>query len=410
MDQKVDNSRQTQQKLGSKQFVDKGPIAGMRTIKVNVSGSEQVIIAREELHRQHGSLSVEKLLQMNENKEKFMKMNIKEKRLNYKCGENFLLSDQIPTWAENNRSRVVDENINKAFGDISRKSFYEPNEIFNRKVALWFGDITQLEIDVAVNSTSSLLLDDEMGVNEAIRKAAGSELDLDLEAKWQIKTGYVFKTCGYRLPAKWIYHVSGPSTYYAKAQMYLSQCYVNALDLLKTDHLRTIAFPCISAGNKGLPLDFSANVALSTVRDWLKENHKHVDKIIFCVFEELILQLYIRAMHSIFPVAEIVSNDENTSKLPAEILHMDNRSVELYKKALEEGVEKDFSIRIMVTGPYGVGKSTFTKRLLCQDVDINERKSTDGIHVHVNKCKVSLETTQWTLDHAGTSILFFFNL
>ena len=80
---------------------------------------------------------------------------------------------------------------------------------------------------------------------------------------------------------------------------------------------------------------------------------------------------------------------------------MDKRSVDLYKKALEEGNEKDYTIRIMVTGPYGVGKSTFTKRLLCQNVDINERESTDGIDVHVNKCKVSLKTSKWIVDKTG---------
>ena len=92
----------------------------------------------------------------------------------------------------------------------------------------------------------------------------------------------------------------------------------------------------------------------------------------------------------------------HASELPPEILRMDKQSVALYKKALEEGNEKDYSIRIMVIGPYGVGKSALTKRLLCQDVDINERNSTDGIDVHVKKCKVSLETSEWIIDNTGT--------
>ena len=83
---------------------------------------------------------------------------------------------------------------------------------------------------------------------------------------------------------------------------------------------------------------------------------------------------------------------------------MDERAIELYKNALEEGEEQHYSIRLMVTGPYGVGKSTLTKRLLCQDVDIQDRTSTDGIDVHVKKCKISLDTSKWIMDQTGTNI------
>ena len=80
---------------------------------------------------------------------------------------------------------------------------------------------------------------------------------------------------------------------------------------------------------------------------------------------------------------------------------MDSKSIELYKKVLEEGKEKDYNIRLMVVGPFGVGKTSFTKRLLRQNVDISERNSTDGIDVHVRRCKVSLETSAWTVDPTG---------
>lgn len=94
------------------------------------------------------------------------------------------------------------------------------------------------------------------------------------------------------------------------------------------------------------------------------------------------------------------------SRLPLEILRMDNRSIELYKKALEDGNEKDYNIRLMVVGPYGVGKTTFTKRLLGQDVDITERHSTDGIDVHVRQCKISLKTSQWIVEPTGNNHIY----
>ncbi|XP_060604835.1 probable serine/threonine-protein kinase roco6 [Ruditapes philippinarum] len=74
---------------------------------------------------------------------------------------------------------------------------------------------------------------------------------------------------------------------------------------------------------------------------------------------------------------------------------MDKHSIELYKRALSEGKEAVYNIRVMVVGHYGVGKTTLTKRLLDEDVDINKRESTNGIDVHVKRCKVSLETGQW---------------
>ena len=91
--------------------------------------------------------------------------------------------------------------------------------------------------------------------------------------------------------------------------------------------------------------------------------------------------------------------------LPVEIMRMDSKSIELYKQALEDGMEEDYNIRIMVVGPFGVGKTTFTKRLLCQDVNIDKRNSTDGIDVHVRRCKVSLDTQQWIVDAPGILLL-----
>ena len=335
-------------------------------------------------------------------KEKYLNMDILEKRELYKCGGTFVTGEEIPNWAEINRNSEDNMPNDKT---LSKQSAYQPNKLLNQKVAAWYGDITRLEIDAVVNSTS--LFDHNVGVNKAIREAAGQLLDFDLNERDHLGREPVFRTCGYDLPAKWIYHVLGEVDYWENASDLLSQCYVKVLNLLKEDKVRTIAFPCLWAGSRHLGVDVSAHVAMETVRDWLSVNHECVDKIIFCVYEKTTWQHYIKAMHMVFPL-QYSNSEEDTSELPAEVLRMDKKSVELYKKALEEGKEKDYSIRIMVTGPYGVGKSTFTKRLLCQDVDISERKSTDGIDVHVNKCKVSLETSEWIVDHTG--ICFPFHL
>ncbi|KAL3862502.1 hypothetical protein ACJMK2_008462, partial [Sinanodonta woodiana] len=82
--------------------------------------------------------------------------------------------------------------------------------------------------------------------------------------------------------------------------------------------------------------------------------------------------------------------------LPTKVLNMDARSLHLYKMALKDGKEKAYNIRVMVVGQYGVGKTTLIKRLLGKDVNTSKRQSTEGIHVHIDCCKVSLATREWT--------------
>ncbi|KAK3576896.1 hypothetical protein CHS0354_017566 [Potamilus streckersoni] len=100
--------------------------------------------------------------------------------------------------------------------------------------------------------------------------------------------------------------------------------------------------------------------------------------------------------------AEVLKGLETTRAdvaIPAEILQMDSSSLQMYREALRDGKEKVYNIRVMVVGHYGVGKTTLTKRLLQQEVDISERKSTEGIGIHLHCCKVSLETWEWITKH-----------
>ncbi|KAL3854538.1 hypothetical protein ACJMK2_013803, partial [Sinanodonta woodiana] len=81
--------------------------------------------------------------------------------------------------------------------------------------------------------------------------------------------------------------------------------------------------------------------------------------------------------------------------IPSEVLNMDPRYIEMYRKALRNGKEKVFNIRIMVVGPYDSGKTTLTKRLLEKAVNICDRQSTEGIDIQTECCKVSLATGEW---------------
>ncbi|KAK3611478.1 hypothetical protein CHS0354_039089 [Potamilus streckersoni] len=89
-------------------------------------------------------------------------------------------------------------------------------------------------------------------------------------------------------------------------------------------------------------------------------------------------------------------SDHQDVLIPVEVLKMDAKSLHIYKEALRGGKEKVYNIRVMVVGQYGVGKTTLTKRLLGKDVDISERKSTEGIDVHIECSQVSLASGEWT--------------
>ena len=74
---------------------------------------------------------------------------------------------------------------------------------------------------------------------------------------------------------------------------------------------------------------------------------------------------------------------------------MDARSIQLFKLAMENGKYKSFNLRIMVIGHFGVGKTTLTKRLLREEVNMHDCKSTEGIEIYVRKCKYDYRTKTW---------------
>ncbi|KAL3855959.1 hypothetical protein ACJMK2_015156, partial [Sinanodonta woodiana] len=97
------------------------------------------------------------------------------------------------------------------------------------------------------------------------------------------------------------------------------------------------------------------------------------------------------------PSSEDTEDEKQDPIIPSEVLNMDPRSIAMFKKALRDGKENVFNIRIMIVGPYDVGKTTLMKRLLGKDVNICERQSTEGIDIQKECCKVSLTTGEWIM-------------
>eukprot|EP01102_Stenamoeba_stenopodia_P010057 TRINITY_DN2989_c0_g1_i1.p1 TRINITY_DN2989_c0_g1~~TRINITY_DN2989_c0_g1_i1.p1 ORF type:complete len:351 (+),score=72.75 TRINITY_DN2989_c0_g1_i1:130-1182(+) len=171
------------------------------------------------------------------------------------------------------------------------------NEI-NERVSLWSGDITTLQVDAIVNSAHPNLTGGG-GVDGYIHARAGDALLDECLTLSKSLPGEAKITKGYQLPASRIIHTVGPTD---KNAFVLEACYVESLDLLVANNLRSIAFPCIATGHYDYPIVEATEIALKTVRAWLEEHKHQVDRIIFCTFKVRDEAVYEAIMPSYFPV------------------------------------------------------------------------------------------------------------
>jgi len=154
------------------------------------------------------------------------------------------------------------------------------------------GDITKLSVDAIVNAANEALRPGG-GVDGAIRRAAGPELNEACRKLGGCPTGEARITPGFRLPAKYVIHTVGPvyqggSRHEAEL---LRSCYLNSLRLAEEHQLRSIAFPCISTGVYGYPKPEACTIAVEATLDWLRK-HALPEEVIFCCFEEEDYRLY----------------------------------------------------------------------------------------------------------------------
>lgn len=160
------------------------------------------------------------------------------------------------------------------------------------------GDITKLKVDAIVNAANSSLLGGG-GVDGAIHRAAGPELLAECRTLHGCETGQAKITKGYRLPANHVIHTVGP-IYSGRAQDVkdLSNCYRNSLDLARANDLHSIAFPAISTGVYGYPLEEAVPIAVGTVLDWLSERPDYDMDVILSCFDPRTYQMIQSALDS----------------------------------------------------------------------------------------------------------------
>jgi O-acetyl-ADP-ribose deacetylase (regulator of RNase III) len=147
------------------------------------------------------------------------------------------------------------------------------------------GDITKQEVEAVVNAANTSLLGGG-GVDGAIHRAAGPELLAECRTLQGCATGDAKLTRGYRLPASWIIHTVGP-VWHGGAQHedeLLARCYRRSLALATKTGIRTLAFPAISTGVYGFPLERATRIAVREVRAFLEENYS-LERVLFVCFD-----------------------------------------------------------------------------------------------------------------------------
>jgi O-acetyl-ADP-ribose deacetylase (regulator of RNase III) len=168
------------------------------------------------------------------------------------------------------------------------------------------GDITDVEADAIVNAANSTLLGGG-GVDGAIHRKGGPKILEECKriraTEWPdgLPTGKAVITSGGNLKVKHVIHTIGPvwmGGFHVEAE-FLKQAYRNSLKRAVSKGLKTVAFPSISTGAYGYPIQEASQVALGSVKDFL-EKEDTIEKVIFVLFSEADYNVYLETAEDIF--------------------------------------------------------------------------------------------------------------
>ncbi len=160
------------------------------------------------------------------------------------------------------------------------------------KIEIIRGDITTLDVDAIVNAANRTLLGGG-GVDGAIHRAAGPELLAECRGLGGCEPGKAKFTRGYGLPARFVIHTVGPiwrGGKHGEARI-LANCYRNSLRLAVENEIKTIAFPAISCGAYGYPIEQAGQMALQTTRGFLATSGD-LTKVIFALWDEDVYEAF----------------------------------------------------------------------------------------------------------------------
>jgi O-acetyl-ADP-ribose deacetylase (regulator of RNase III) len=168
--------------------------------------------------------------------------------------------------------------------------------MISERISVVEGDITEQHVDAIVNAANTSLLGGG-GVDGAIHEAAGPRLLEECRTLGGCPTGQAKITKGYNLAAKWVIHTVGPVWHGGRGHEdeLLASCYRASLELAVEKGVRAIAFPAISTGVYGFPLQRATAIAVREVRSFLEENPA-LEKVVFVCFGKLAHECYLSAL------------------------------------------------------------------------------------------------------------------
>lgn len=211
-----------------------------------------------------------------------------------------LINIRLPSPVGNDFLTIQDEYLQTA---IAEKGITKLHDLtpFKDNIYLWQGDITTLECDAIVNAANSGMTGCyhpcHNCIDNCIHTFAGVRLRLKCAEMMELQgheepTGKAKITPAYNLPCKYVIHTVGPivqGRLTEKHRMLLKSCYESCLELAVLNRIKSIAFCCISTGVFGFPQDKAAEIAVQTVREFLKN---HDIEVIFNVFKDADYELY----------------------------------------------------------------------------------------------------------------------
>jgi O-acetyl-ADP-ribose deacetylase (regulator of RNase III) len=170
--------------------------------------------------------------------------------------------------------------------------------VFSR-IAVIEGDITQQRVEAMVNAANTTLLGGG-GVDGAIHRAAGPELLAECRTLGGCATGQAKITKGYKLPARRVIHTVGPvwhDGHHGEDEL-LASCYRSCFALIVQHGIKTVAFPSISTGAYGFPMDRAARIAVREAKNFLDRN-RSVEQVTLVCFGASALEIHQAALREI---------------------------------------------------------------------------------------------------------------
>ena len=223
-----------------------------------------------------------------------------------------LMNIRMPRRMDTRVTEVQDEYLKECIrengivtlSDIPTIADQGSTHAFADHISIWQGDITRLAVDAIVNAANSQMLGCFVPmhtcIDNCIHTFAGIQLRAEcnrqmnqLRAKYgsdyEQPTAVPMLTDGYNLPAKKVIHIVGPivDARLTKAlEQDLADCYKNTLDLCLDNHIRSVAFCCISTGVFHFPNRKAAQIAVKAVTKWMDEHPDQMERVIFNVFKD----------------------------------------------------------------------------------------------------------------------------